>query len=158
MHAFEPSRVGGAVCVVLRADEGDGTMICGYPASHPVHAVEWSRAHGIELAPWQIEVLNAHTPAEARTGVSDTMAAIGAEVATLRELAILSAQYGIPKCVEALDRIAAWAPERATDPYADIPLWLHRCGHVRPSREVPELCYSCRESGNWRALYVQAGR
>lgn len=109
----------------------------------------------------------AHTPAEVRTGTPDTMAAIGAEVATLRaEIEDgWHAQGGaeLAHVMARLDRIAAWAPERATTA-ADLPLWLHvNCGGTFASHSVPKLII-CREcdvltgEADWRALYVQAGR
>lgn len=99
-------------------------------------------------------IATAHTPAEARTGTPDTMAAIGAEVAWLREnVHVDGPRYPLE---DHLRRIEAWAPERARDEFGEI--WQHSCGMTGygPGGACPG---NCGESdGTWRALYVQAGR
>jgi hypothetical protein len=59
---------------------------------------------------------------------------------------------------EILDRIAARAPQRATDPDDGAYLYQHDCGHVQASGDfpTPTLCYGCSFQGanGWRALYI----
>lgn len=119
----------------------------------------------------------AHTPAEARTaGRSDTMAAIGAEVATLRKklqaiaMAVASARRRVQgdsadpmppldsahriatETAEVLDRIAAWAPERVTMP--GMPgmafAYMHECGQVDWFASAPDHggCDRCESGSN----------
>lgn len=56
-----------------------------------------------------------------------------------------------------LDRIAAAAPQRATDSNG-TPLWLHVCGRVVACLyRGPNWCSACDEHDEWRQLYVDAG-
>jgi hypothetical protein len=59
---------------------------------------------------------------------------------------------GSPKALAILDRIAARAPQRATDRRGD-PLRMHMpCRQI--VAESRSACRSCDEVGPWRALYV----
>jgi hypothetical protein len=80
------------------------------------------------------------------------------DVATLRE-----AIQWAPDCYRneyraRLDRIAARAPQRATDTRG-VPLWLHQCGESFSSESRPgHVCAYCDdnpEAESWRALYVR---
>lgn len=80
------------------------------------------------------------------------------DVAALRELAILSDRYGIPKFVAALDRIAAQVPMRAR--VGDELWWMHSCGAAGlyyPRDIAGVTCTKCNEPGDWRALYTFGG-
>lgn len=55
-----------------------------------------------------------------------------------------------------LDRIAARAPQRATNRYGD-PMWLHPCGRVVAGAGTNgrgPACTVCGVVGDWTALYV----
>jgi hypothetical protein len=92
------------------------------------------------------------------------------DVAALRdEISMLGSDSGFDMVAErmtaALDRIAARAPQRATDRDGDA-LWLHTCGFTRtwggPEPTDGRLwCEWCSASPimatEWRALYVLPG-
>jgi hypothetical protein len=104
------------------------------------------------------------TPEEAayRAAVAQVSApapTLADDVAALRRgIALFAPADTAERMLAHLDRIAARAPQRATDPETGAHLYLHDCGHVQASGDfpTPTLCYGCSFQGanGWRALYI----
>lgn len=108
-----------------------------------------------------------NTPAEARTGRSDRVAAALSELAALRRGIAVSWLSGTA-ITDHIERIEALlkaeggpAPQRARATERES-WWLHSCGYVELHYDhigtpPPSDCTKCDEVGTWRALYTLGG-
>jgi hypothetical protein len=102
----------------------------------------------------------APTLADGVTALRNELLDLRDVVKTLRRYAVADAPNTCRRAedlsltvVQHLDRIAARAPQRATDYASGLPLRMHM-----PCRRITDVqvdhCLSCDEAGTWRALYV----